>query len=1840
MASPRRRVPLAALTLATLAGACISAPRPPAAPLRGGFALGAKAPVTPSVAGPLRVVFGAPESEIAQGGEITLVFNKPMRPLGLGPHEPPPPVRMSPEAPGRWQWIGSSALRFTPAKPLPRATSFRVEVEAGARSLDGSALEETFVLSFHTPRPALSGSEPGAGAEGVLPDASITLFFNAPITAEEVKRAVTLRAPSPVPFTIAEIEGERVRITPRSPLPRASAVKVLVDASLRGTEGALTAGKGAEISFRTVGPLAVSSFDCAPHPSERGACDVVQSAITLRFTNPVPDEVVREALAFEPPPDSFDVHGTGEDGTSAEFNITGWFEPGKTYRARLRARRALQVLRDVHGQPLRADAVEKFRFGDLPPHVQLGADGTYWSSSAPRILPVGVTNAQDASISLLPLGKDQALTRLAGLAPAIAMPAGARPFAPPPGKTNEERWSQVRLDDLLPDAPPRGPVLVRARHGAHTDDRELQLTDIGLLSKIGRDAASVWVTGLSAGTPTPGARVEVHYVPKGGRPSLLGAADAGADGLATVPLKAFSHPREGDGRIAVVARRGEDWAYQATQEPGAPPAMGLVFSDRGLYRPGERVELKGIVRIGTARGLVTPAGREVLVRVTNSEGREVSLFRAPLTRHGTFHGTVSLRKDASLGFYRVAAALDGDTVTGRFAVDEYEPTQTKAEARIDGDAYIAGDRMRCTARGEYLYGAPMAGGRASVVVTREPGYHSIAGLDKYVLTEHDANTTTATVAKGSGTLDASGEFSMPVSLALPGQTTTETVTCHVEVADLNRDVRASQASATVHPTDVYVALDRESMPYSVNPGESLEPRLLVVTPSGARRAFPVHVELTRRIHRDDGAIEDLPLGACDVTSGAKPVSCKLAVPQLDPGPQEEVIVRASTKDSLGRRAAASYDIDLEPKPAPAPKTTAPPAPEPPEPPERHRLRGPASSLRVGEKLRIPLHSPFDKPGQALITVEREGILWKRLVPLPPRGTAPQTVEIPITDAMMPNAMVDVNMIAGSKSERDGFHFSVDARPRRLDVTVRPAKEYAAPGEAIDVEVVVKDAAGKPARAEVTLWAADEGTLYVARYVVPAPWEHLFAERFPLVETADARDDLVHTWSGSRHRARPPQVRMGATSIAPPRGDFRQTVVFLPDLATDENGRVRRRVTLPDGLTAYRFMAVAVAEDDRAGADDASVLTSKPVMARPSLPRVLRAGDQFEASVVVSSQDLPASTVTVEARASTPSLVAMGSLRKTQALSPDRPVEVRFPFRAERTGPAKLLFEAALHGRRESDAVVLAPEVVAPFPLETARIHGETASAVAEGLGPLKGLRADSGGLTLSLSSTPLSGLAQGIEQLIAYPYGCTEQTVSRMVPLLALRDLADSLGVRLPKSPPGPRPGGELAVALRNAVDSIVANQRRDGGFGLWPGSDESDPWITAYALWGLGEARRRGMPVREEITRRAEQYLARTPEQDPSDLDLAQAAFTAYVLAEDGRPDESRTAALFSARARLPLFARALLLHAMAKSGRAKPDEIAELSRDLAAAIRIDGAIARVVEARRDDGLLFDSDVRTAAMVLRALLAVDPAHPLAARLALGLLEARRDGAYRTTHEAAWALLALDAYRRNQPPPAADLKARVFLGDKLLADTTFASSAPARKAIAEIPMSDLIAGAGAPLTFAASGRGKLFYEAELRFARKEPSTEPVEAGFYVQKSIRPVAQIGATNAASAGPLDTTIKAGEVVLCELEIVTPAPRRFVMIEDPLPGGLEAVRFDLRTGDASMAGLEEGRAERREVRDDRVAYFVDSLPAGVTRYRYLARATHIGTFIAPPTRVEEMYAPEIHGRTAGGRVKVTSN
>jgi hypothetical protein len=520
----------------------------------------------------------------------------------------------------------------------------------------------------------------------------------------------------------------------------------------------------------------------------------------------------------------------------------------------------------------------------------------------------------------------------------------------------------------------------------------------------------------------------------------------------------------------------------------------------------------------------------------------------------------------------------------------------------------------------------------------------------------------------------------------------------------------------------------------------------------------------------------------------------------------------------------------------------------------------------------------------------------------------------------------------------------------------------------------------------------------------------------------------------------------------------------------------------------------------------------------------------------------------------------------------------------------------------------------------------------------------------------LVGLDSGVEQLVDYPYGCTEQLSSRLLPLLPLRELARDFKFALPKN---------TNAIVEKTVADVLSRQRGDGGFGMWPDSPESSPWVSAYALWVLDIAKKNGANVPKRTIERGRAYVRRyLAELREDELYLATAAFVVDVLAEVGAPDTGYMSRLYDSRKKLPLFARAFLLHALVVS-KQKHDMVATLEREIEGQLRIDANMAFANENLGDDyAVLMDSPARTSALVLRALVAANPRHPMASKLARGLLAVRRGGNWRSTQEAAFALLSLDAYRRAQEKATPDYVAKVWLaGGELFSHEMRGKSL----SVAEqsIPAAKL--GRGSKLVFEKRGEGTLFYEARLTYARRRLPSQPLDRGFYVQKTLRAVTPEGLPDAIRSIPDIGTRKfeGGALAIADIVIVTPSPREFVVIDDPLPAGFEAVDANLSTTASWLrvahSGGEPGSTDcddcdpedweddlahgrafldswyRRELRDDRVVFFVDHMAAGMYHYRYLARATTLGTFVVPPTKAEEMYTPETFGRTAAEVVEV---
>lgn len=1901
---PSPRVAFIAVSAMALGMACLQGNRPPEVAPRGTLAPGAgEGAATVDTNGVFSVVFGAPRGETVDPPEVSIVFNRPMRPLELAGDETAPPATMKPAVPGRWSWVGTNALTFIPEKRLPRATSYVVEVPAGTKALDGSTLGKPFEMRFSTVKPEVTSIEPYDGSEGLRPDARFTLRFNQPIDERELERAVSIAAGDKKPraFTVKKPDPQNdqlFEIAPRAPLPLDSPVTVAVK-GLVGKEGPLRAEKDQEYSFTTYGPLAVKELPC-DHDTPHGRC-APDGGLGIYLSTRVKLADLKRAVRFEPKVDVTWPSWLDDDHLTSGVTVYGAFPPGKNIKVSVAG-----ALKDENGQTLGGDYKSDVAFDDLWPKAEIGLRGSVFEPAARREIPIDAINTKDLELVVAPLSLTDAI-RLQddqygpGRAPSFediaALPGARRSKLASTAPLNKPSRHAVRTEDVLGGKDTRGTIALGIAYtgwpGSNHARRITQtaiakVSDLAVSAKISAKGSLVWVSRLSSAEPVKGAEVSIQ------RPgeATIGPFRADESGFVTLPPNVFTPVTSGTERGVIVVKSGDDWTYKHLEDtldgwrfdtqidtsPDRP--FGLLFTDRGIYRPGDTVHVKGIFRKEGNPGTVTPVGVPVEIKVEGPDGDAIVERKETLSPFGTASIDLVVPRTGRLGTYSIRAIVgEGQggwaDVSDDFEVAEYRPAEFKVSVESDKPSYIRGDKAKWVAHGDYLYGAPMASADARLTVTRGEADFRPPNTDGFVVDEDvfhadfsDRSPREGELQSDQTKLDAKGTATIQASLALSGMRGPERVTAEAEVGDVSRQFLAGSTTAIVHPGEFYIAL-RSGADFFVDAGKPVNPEVFAVDPSGVRKAgVAVKIELVQRTWQvakqatTGGSLHsvvepvDKVAESCNVTTtGEKPVSCKLT-----PAASGYYLIHATATDARKNQVGAADSLYVFGGSGSAGFG------------DSDRLVVPLvtdkDSYEIGEKARILVKSPFAS-AEALVTVERAGILSQRRMKL--SGPMP-TIEIPITEDLRPNAFVSVMLVrgrtkpaptnpkdpdVGAPSFRMGYApLLVNPEKRRLAIGLKPSKTEARPGENIEVDIAVRDSAGKPTRAEVTFYAVDEGVLSLVNYETPDPIAVFGAPRPLRVESLEVRSALARVFRPYGDLGTDKGLDGGDGGGTSVRRDFRASATFIPSVITDDGGRAHVSFKLPDTLTTYRLMAVTAAEDDRFGFAQSHVVASRPLMARPALPRFLRAGDSLDASVVLSSKGIGKTNATVEIKAE--GLTVSGDSKRSVDLAPGMPVEVRFPLSAPHVGKAKIGFvvRATEGGKTFEDAVEVDRDVKIPLALEAAALYGDTTSESAEKLGDLSAIRDDTGGLSVSMSSTALVGLGGGVEQLVEYPYGCTEQLVSKLVPLLPLRDLAKDFGITLPKN---------TDAIIESTIAEVLKHQRGDGGFGMWAGSESSNLWASTYALWGLGEAKRRKIAVPDSAIEGATRYLFESLSRTDFEYVRVSAPFVLDVLAESAHPDPGRLSRLFEERGTLPLFSQAFLLHAMVagKSDRASIDKLAT---ELEGALRLDGPVARVATNLGDRyAVLMDSDTRTTALVLRALLAARPDHPIASRLAMGLLADRKGGTWSNTQETAWSLIALDAYRRAQEKAEPNFVAHVFLGQAEIATQPFKGRDVTQGKL-DVPASRLTSAGGSVLAFDVDGSGKLFYEARLRYARKEMPKTPLERGFFVQKTMRPVtpAELAEAFGQTGKMLQTSFAGGDLVLAEVIVVTPSPRDYVVVDDPLPAGFEAIDMRLATsasdldvdrddseGEPEEALDEEGGYDAvatgraylpsrflREIRDDRVLFFIDRMPAGMYRYRYLARATSLGSFVLPPAHVEEMYSPEVFGRTAAATIQIT--
>ena len=1874
--------------LMVVAAACMSGAKSAAKSANGALAPGATAHGGKNEAGAFRVVFAGPQGEANEVSELSLVFSRPLRKLELA-GDPPPVIAIAPPIAGRWLWLGTRALHFVPETPrLPGATQYTVTVPAELRALDGSTLGKPFKLEFSTPRLKLVDSEPSAGSRGLEPSSKFTLHFNQAVDPEKFRASTKLSATragktETLAFTVLRpdpSQPKRLELKPARGLPIHSEIKLAVAETLTGLEGPLPLSAAFEIPVETYGPLTALSVNCdreTPH----GQC-VPGGSWSLELSNAVVLKDLKRALSITPAlPLRFE--NWTDDATPVSYlSISAPFRGGTKYKLQLAA-----GLRDVHGQSLVRSIDQEMVVDDYFPAVEIGVQGHLLDPQTATTLPVGSLNVTHYDLTTAPLTAEDALRLSNEDEPdkrwqaLRALPqARVRSVRPNVGLNRVDKQNLALATLLGPSA--HGPLAIGVEYERNPKDyrsletfKIVQLTDLAITAKLSPQGSLVWVTRVSTGEPVAKATLRIL-----GGLSGEHRYQTDAEGIAKIGARDFTPKLDesnGDASAILVVQSGDDWAFERARDflspwrfsvpfdwSGKQRNYGMIFSERGIYRPGDVVQVKGIVRRERTSGNEVPVGKELTLALYSPDSERTQSRSVKLNGFGTFSAELKVPETGHLGAWQIKAELDDDVIYESFDVSEYRPAEFKVGVESDRPSYIRGDSARWTGHADYLFGAPMAKAGARYTVSRSPssfelpnsaGFSTSAAAFHADLEEQGLNASQ--LVSHNGKLDEHGALPFALKLDLPAQRGPELLSAEVEVSDVSRQTIAGSSSAIVHPAEFYLALKEPEDYFASAPGKFVT-SVLALSPKGDRlTGKSVKLELVSRrwtyARRTQGAgdsqllskVVDRVVGSCTVTTAHTPVPCSVELEEAG-----YHVLHATAKDARGNLAESALSVygigDKGTSFADSDRLSV-------------ELKSNKRTYRIGETARVLIKSPFAE-ADALVTVERAGVYRSQRLRL--SGPTP-TIDVPISEDLRPNAFVAVHLVRARQVNdkrtlgapfRVGYtELRIDPEARRLAVSVRPDKTDFAPGAEVNVDVALSDRAGKPQAGEVTLYAVDEGVLSLIGSKVPDPIPVFTAPRRLSVATLEARDGLARIGLEALDGALGADKGRdgGGGGLSPARRDFRQTAYFNPSVLTDAAGKAHVRFKLPESLTTYRIMAVAVSEGDHYGFGAASVTTSKRLMARPALPRFLRAGDSLEAGVVISAKNFQPGQVTVQARATGITLV--GEASRTVSLDPDQSLEVRFPFRAESAGKASFRFDVGAGG--EQDAVVVERRIDSPATLEAVALSGKSRDSVAEALGDLSTIRPDVGQLEISVASTALVGLGAGVEQLAQYPYGCTEQLSSMLIPLVPLRDLAKDFKIPLPL---------DLTKVVPKTVAEIVSRQRGDGGFGLWPNSTQSYPWVGAYALFVLSQAKLHGTAVPPSVFERGKDYLRRYLAETASDeYRLPTLAFVLDVLADMGSPDAGYQQQLFERRKELPLFAKALLLHAIGSSKGQKKLADALLP-ELENALRIENAAAFVGENTGDEyAVLMDSQARTSALVLRALLSVKPDHPLAADLARGLLIQRVDGAWRNTQETAYALLALDAYRKAQEKAVPDFQVKALLGQQSVLDAQFRE----RSASAEqtrIAIGKVFGSKDASLVFEKRGSGTLFYQARLRYARRSLPKDTLDQGFFVQKGLRSVSPEGLPLALDsiADSVAPRFRAGDLVIADLVIVTPSPRDFVVVDDPLPAGFEAIDSHLSTSSSSLdlgesngysacadCDSQEARDERaaghsyfegysqRELRDDRVLFFVDHMAAGMYHYRYLARATTFGKFVLPSTRVEEMYTPETFGRNGAGLVSV---
>jgi len=1416
----------------------------------------------------------------------------------------------------------------------------------------------------------------------------------------------------------------------------------------------------------------------------------------------------------------------------------------------------------------------------------------------------------------------------------------------------------------------------------------VQITDLSVSYKISSKNLLLWVTSVHTGQPVSG--VDLLLFQSNGVASSIGKTDQNGvvfvqDGKKfpsiTVGAEATgvsSRPLSASQVTSAVAATASDACFielnqyrlkpfgvtQVQDLRETPDARtGYLFTERGVYRPGETVHFKFVARAYKENRIVSPTGEKAKLEIVGPRQDVVYSKELTLSEFGTCYDSLLLETFFSVGAYTLKATITRpddkkDEFTRTFMVQEYKRPRhfvslsVKTGERVNKEYISLEEReefLSVIVTGEYYTGGPVKHAKVRWKATLTPSVHKVEGLDAYLFGNEDDSTLF--LESGETMLDAEGKLNLTIPLDQRLLTGIYGVNVSATVLDIDGEPATEVTTYNPKPRCL-VGIPLH--PRQVQTGYASSMKIIVVDQQGKKiQQGKIEARIMQKKYlytqkRDEaGNLKDLwEEGWMKTLTSQQSILNGEAQFSTEFNDYGDYLVAFTYEDKASRYSSQTlfkvgwddYDNWIRRQAEKETRTG-----------NQVLVSMSKKEYRAGEPVRIEFHTPRAVK-KCLITLEKAGVLEYKIIDV--NGTE-GNYQFNASEQMQPNVYVSLIASAGragypiypSQTDTDiptvyfGYaDVTVRSEVQKLKLDIEPDQKElkGRPAEKKTLTFKVMDQAGKGVPSELAVCVVDEAVMALTRFKTPDLSSLAFFNLPLSVFSGDLRLALV-SQDLLRMFTRPltgGDVGFGEVAASLKiRKDFRPVAYFNPALVTDTSGRATVEFQLPDTTTAYRVYAVVC--DKAAGftSGQRNMVVTKEFFVEPSAPRFLIPGDRLKFPVVLHNKTAEKGAATLTAESSknlTVSLVQDSakiepwstSVLKTAAEVTSGIEKGWFRFKGKFVIPAGTYEDAIEQSLPIHSRYLPVNRVI------IGSFSGKTDLSVdlpdvLKKLNPADINPADFKGY-LSLSATNWARIAPGLKYLLHYPYGCVEQTSSGIIPLVGIRELVNT----------GTIPGIKIEQVdqfLNRGVERLLSMQLQGGGFSYWPGGAETSWWGSMYATFALIEAHQAGFKVPEARLKGALKFIRDgvfkgEETSGPEERSWTrQYAILNLAMGEMMSPAELEP--FFRDYNSLSNQAKALLLLAAKWTQYLPQKKIADMVNALDPKLDMEKTSYDVSSAREIAICLMAAvESRTAAK---------KADSWAGMLLRGL---QPDGKWTSTADTGWCLLALSKYYRGKDVgKPKTVKLKIDLGGEKPVEVTVSDAA----AFVEVDPRRFLDKGKIHITEAS----KELVNYNLSVTYPDLATDPsaLNKGFILNKKIE-----------NLNGKDE-IRVGDVlrVTLEIGILSRSKQRsydtfeYLALEDPVPAGLVPVNSELATEGAGESRRSAGPSWREgfadftptymEFRDDGVRVFKNRTWSGQYRYSYLARAVTEGDFWMRGSRISLMYNPERFGKTEGRRMTV---